>query len=186
MVGRNDANDLGSLGRLGVDHGTAAYAIDSDTVYEVSVSWFLPCADVTAEEAKGSGFDTREPEPAHFIASGDRSIGWKEFYKFAWDIKVRVLDKQHCRIAVVINKDYAFVVLIEADLASVVMSNTDGLLPFFGSSNHMCCCGNSIRPIITKTHEASAVTIGRLDFDDERRDGLNDGLPVHCERSCEA
>lgn len=92
-TGRNNANDLNSVGGVREHNRTSANAVDRDTVDQVSVPIVQPRTNIAREETQRRRLDGGESKPADFSSRFQDSVGWVETYKALWEFKTTRWEK---------------------------------------------------------------------------------------------
>jgi len=109
MVGRDDTDNLNALGFVFIEDGTTTDTVDRNTVNKISVSEFLPCADIAGEKTQSICLDIRKAEPSNFDPYSEGRAHWKECYGDLWKIKVAFEKKNDGRISHQVNVNNSLV-----------------------------------------------------------------------------
>lgn len=91
----NRSDDLDAISSSKVQNRAATDTVDRHSVYEVSVSVLLPCADITGEETESMWSEGREPKPTDLGTNVDEAAHWKKCYGALWELKIAFEEKNY-------------------------------------------------------------------------------------------
>ncbi len=183
-IRRDDANNPHAIGIGRVKHRTTADPVNGHTVNQVCALILPPCADIAGEEARRKSLDSRKSKPTNFDTDRENLVGWEQWYKALWKIKLTRRKEDDSRVRAPSNAYDPLTLLEQRRLVGVKAVDTNRLLPLLRMPNNVRSRGHAedAPVMIGKAKEACPMSIRGLHLDEVRCDLLNDISPVHmCE-----
>lgn len=179
---RDDSDDLDSGGLMVVEDGGTADPVNHDAVNQMSVRDVVSGADVAREEAPGPRLNGGVAEPADLGSNREGVRSWEEWKEVLRDCipEQRYIHEDHRRVRPEVGPYYVLVP-VEEVYPSLGRGDLNRLAPHPSVTQDVPRRSNPYEGLVgvLDAHEPSTVASGSFNLDNERRNALNCGLPVH-------